>query len=234
VYAQGALPVSISGIDLLVVMGGPQSPSTTTAECPHFDAEAENNLITRAIAAGKAVVGVCLGAQLIGEALGAACEHSPHKEIGTFPITLTHEGLGNDKFAHFGRSLDAGHWHSDMPGLTPGATLIAYSEGCPRQIVEYSKLVYGFQCHMEFNRDVVELLIAHTEQELAKLSGHKYVRRPDDLRESDYSQMNEALFAFLDKLSYEYEISTANDSYTDAVARARGGVSIPTRPHIGS
>jgi GMP synthase (glutamine-hydrolysing) len=205
VYAQGALPMSVDGIDLLVVMGGPQSPSTTTAECPHFDAAVEKNLIAKATSAGKAVVGVCLGAQLIGEALGAPCEHSPDKEIGKFPITLTEEGLGNDKFAHFGRSLEVGHWHSDMPGLTPDATVIAYSEGCPRQIVEYSKLVYGFQCHMEFNREVVELLIAHSAGELATLADHKFVQQPDGLRQNDYSHMNETLFAFLDKLACEYE-----------------------------
>lgn len=204
VYAQGALPMSVNGIDLLVVLGGPQSPSTTTAECPHFDAVAEKALIAKAISAGKAVVGVCLGAQLIGEALGAPCERSPNKEIGKFPITLTKEGLGNHKFAHFGRSLEVGHWHNDMPGLTPDATLMAYSEGCPRQIVEYSKLVYGFQCHMEFNRDVVELLIAHSEGELATLVDHKYVQQPDVLRQNDYLQMNETLFAFLDKLAHEY------------------------------
>jgi GMP synthase (glutamine-hydrolysing) len=205
VYAQGALPMSVTGIDLLVVMGGPQSPSTTTAECPHFDAAAEKTLLARAISARKAVVGVCLGSQLIGEALGAPCEHSPNTEIGKFPITLTKEGLRNEKFTHFGPSLDVGHWHSDMPGLARDATLIAYSEGCPRQIVEYSKLVYGFQCHMEFNREVVELLIAHSEGELAKLVDHRYVQQPDVLRQNDYSQMNETLFMFLDKLAHEYE-----------------------------
>lgn len=78
-------------------------------------------------------------------------------------------------------------------------------EGCPRQIVEYSKLVYGFQCHMEFNRDVIELLIAHSEGGLATLVDHKYVQQPDALRRNDYLQMNEALFAFLDKLAHEYE-----------------------------
>lgn len=205
VYAHGALPSSVDDIDLLVVMGGPQSPSTTTAECPHFNAGAEKVLIAKAISAGKAVVGVCLGSQLVGEVLGAPYEHSPNKEIGKFPITLTDAGLANDKFAHFGRSLDVGHWHEDMPGLTPDAALIAGGEGCPRQIVEYSKLVYGFQCHMEFNRDVVELLITRSEGELTTLIGHNYVQQPDELRRNDYSHMNETLFVFLDKLAEEYE-----------------------------
>lgn len=204
VYAGEALPTSVDGIDLLLVMGGPQSPSTTTAECPHFDAAAEKTLIAKAVAAGKAVLGVCLGAQLIGEALGAPCEHSPQKEIGKFPITLTREGLGNEKFAHFGRSLDVGHWHSDMPGLTSDAIVIAYSEGCPRQIIEYGNLVYGFQCHMEFNHEVVDLLIAYSEHELAALRNHKYVQQPDVLRQNDHLQMNETLLVFLDKLVQEY------------------------------
>ena len=204
VYAGGALPASLQSIDMLIVMGGPQSPSTTTAECPHFDTKAEQALIARAVAAGKAVVGVCLGAQLIGEALGAPHEHSPETEIGKFPIVLTPAGRADDKFAHFGPTLEVGHWHSDMPGLTPDAVVIATSEGCPRQIVEYRELVYGFQCHMEFTPEVVELLIAASQAELATLAGRPYVQQPDALRRNDYAPMNTALFAFLDNLAKAY------------------------------
>ncbi|MDG2512957.1 hypothetical protein P7B04_09645 [Sphingobium yanoikuyae] len=80
---------------MLIVMGGPQSPATTTDECPHFDAAAERGLIARFVEAGKPVVGICLGSQLIGEALGAAHGHSPEKKIGKFPISLTPEGRAN-------------------------------------------------------------------------------------------------------------------------------------------
>ena len=204
VYAREPLPQSTKGIDLLVVMGGPQSPSTTKKECPHFDAAAERALIVKCIAAKKAVVGVCLGSQLIGEALGARYEHSPEKEIGKFPITLTHEGKANRKFAHFGNTLDAGHWHNDMPGLTANAKTIAYSEGCPRQIIEYGDLVYGFQCHMELTPDVVELLIAASERELATHTDRRFVQQPAALRANDYRVMNQRLFVFLDKLMEAY------------------------------
>ena len=199
------LPASVDDIDLLVVLGGPQSPATTKSECPHFDAAAEKAFISMAISSGCAVLGVCLGSQLIGEALGAPYDHSPEKEIGQFPITLTPEGLRNEKFAHFGESLGVGHWHSDMPGLTPDAKVIAYSEGCPRQIVEFSPLVYGFQCHMEFNRDVIEGLIAASESELKTLSNHRFVQQPEALRRNDYAEMNSRLFAFLDKLTRDYK-----------------------------
>jgi GMP synthase (glutamine-hydrolysing) len=205
VYLHESLPQSADGIDLLVVMGGPQSPDTTKEECPHFDAAAEKALIAKCVAASKAVFGACLGAQLIGEALGAKFEQSPEKEIGKFPITLTREGLRNDKFAHFDESCEAGHWHNDMPGLMRGSKVIAYSAGCPRQIVEYSNLVYGFQCHMEFNRDVIELLITHFEHDLRRLASHKYVQQPMELRNNDYDAMNTKLFVFLDKLMRDYQ-----------------------------
>lgn len=204
VYAHEPLPQTVDNIDLLVVLGGPQSPSTTKEECSHFDAAAERDLIARCVAAGKAVVGVCLGSQLIGEALGARYSQSPEKEIGKFPITLTAEGKVNDKFAHFGETLEVGHWHNDMPGLTENAKIIAFSEGCPRQIVEYSNLVYGFQCHMEFTPEVIELLIAASERELATLTAHRFVQQPDALRANDYDAMNQKLFGFLDHLLEAY------------------------------
>lgn len=204
VYTEEPLPQSVEGIDLLVVFGGPQCPSTTTDECPHFDAAAERALILKCVAAGKAVVGICLGSQLIGEALGAKYERSPEREIGAFPIFLTAEGKANDKFADFGDTLSAGHWHNDMPGLTKDAKILAYSEGCPRQIVEYSNLVYGFQCHMEFTDKVIELLIAASDRELATLKGHRFVQQPDALRANDYDSMNQRLFGFLDKLVAAY------------------------------
>lgn len=205
VYQGELLPESAKEIDFLIVMGGPQSPATTRAECPHFDAAAEISLITKCITANCAVLGVCLGSQLIGEALGASFDHSPEKEIGKFPIHLTHDGLANEKFAHFGDSLDVGHWHNDMPGLTPEAKIIAYSQGCPRQIVEYSKRIYGFQCHMEFNKEVIELLIANADPTLETLSQHRFVQQAEALRQNDYSDMNAKLFVFLDKLAEEYK-----------------------------
>lgn len=205
VYLGDSLPETADGIDLLIVLGGPQSPATTTAECPYFDARAEMALIAECVRAQKAVLGVCLGSQLIGEALGAKFGHSPEKEIGKFPIMLTEEGLVNRKFSHFGHGLEVGHWHNDMPGLTPDAKILAYSEGCPRQIVEYSNLVYGFQCHMEFTPEVVELLIQAAEQELPLLAGHRFVQQPEILREHDFRDMNHKLCLFLDGLMLDYK-----------------------------
>lgn len=118
VYAGDKLPADAEGIDFLIVMGGPQAPDTTPEACPHFDSKGEQALIASAVKSGKAVIGICLGSQLIGEALGAPFAHSPEKEIGKFPITLTNDGIRDERFSHFARTLDVGHWHNDMPGLT--------------------------------------------------------------------------------------------------------------------
>lgn len=200
VYAGEKLPNNAEGIDLLIIMGGPQDPAITLEECAHFDSKGEQAVISAAVNAGKAVIGVCLGSQLIGEALGAPFAHSPEKEIGKFPIMLTEAGLKNEMFSHFGPVLEVGHWHNDMPGLTPDADVIAYSEGCPRQIVAYSERVFGFQCHMELTLDTVELLIAHSEQDLSRAAEYRFVSTAEMLRSCDYSEMNKALFTFLDKL----------------------------------
>ena len=91
-----------------------------------------------------------------------------------------------------------------MPGLTPEAKVIAYSAGCPRQIVEYGALAYGLQCHMEFTPEVVEGLIAASESDLATLAAHRFVQQPDALRRNDYRAMNRTLFGFLDRLAEAY------------------------------
>ena len=61
VFGNQPLPDTADAIDLLIIMGGPQRPVTTKEDSPHFDAQAEKALIQKAVDAGKAVVGVCLG-----------------------------------------------------------------------------------------------------------------------------------------------------------------------------
>ncbi|WP_339388918.1 type 1 glutamine amidotransferase [Vibrio caribbeanicus] len=203
VYLGEPLPQQVEGIDFLIVMGGPQSPVTTIEQCAHFDAKGEKAVITKAINAGKVILGVCLGAQLIGEALGAHYEHSPEREIGKFPIKLTKYANTHPLFEHFGSVLEVGHWHKDMPGLTPDSKIIAHSEGCPRQIVAYGDLVFGFQCHMELTKEVVALLIENDD--LSEATNYRFVDDPEVLLNHNYDKMNEKLYEFLDKLMKAYQ-----------------------------
>ncbi len=88
VYENQPLPDTVDHMDLLIVMGGPQSPNTTRDECPHFDAIGEKALIRKAVHAGKAVIGVCLGSQLIGEELALVTTTALKKKLVCFPYSL--------------------------------------------------------------------------------------------------------------------------------------------------
>ncbi|MDQ3075912.1 MAG: hypothetical protein M3Q34_02190 [bacterium] len=187
--------------DFLVVMGGPQSPETTTEECPHFDPKKEIVFIQKAVEQKKILLGVCLGAQFIGEALGAHFEHSPNREIGVFPITLTPEGKEDSIFSSFPEKFEVGHWHGDMPGLTAESKILATSEGCPRQIVRYTPNIYGFQCHFEFTPEAIEAMIENNAYELEEHKGLPFIETALQLRHNDYSEMNRLLFNFLDQLT---------------------------------
>ncbi len=208
-YLGETLPRDLN-FDLLVVLGGPQSPATSRTECHHFDADAEKNLIVRCISAGKAVVGVCLGAQLIGEALGAKFDHSPEQEIGYFPIELTAEGRKDPLLKHFKNTEIVGHWHNDMPGLLPSSKVLAESQGCPRQIVKFMNLIYGFQCHLEFTKQsVAELMVCAFEPHHVGIK--KWVQDKETILNSDTKKMNELLFIFLDNLvTHMHEKTTSS------------------------
>ena len=198
-YQGDTLPSSCD-FDFLILMGGPQSPATTVQECPYFDAVQEIRFLRMAIEHNKNILGICLGAQLIGEALGAHFEHSPHKEIGVFECTLTAAGKQHPFFSTFPQKFPVGHWHWDMPGLTADAEILAASAGCPRQIVQYSPRIYGFQCHFEFTRETVDDMIQHCAHELEEYTTCPYVHSAQQLRTSDYNDMNRLLFNFLDGL----------------------------------
>lgn len=201
VYKYETFPTEVSDIDMLLVMGGPQSPQSTKSEFPYFDGPAEKAFVKAVIDAGKKVVGICLGAQIIGEALGADVEHSPNREIGTFEIELTSAGLQDKVTSILPAKFTVGHWHGDMPGLPVGSEVLAFSEGCPRQIVRFREGVYGFQCHLEFTQEAIGGMIENCSDELAKYEGFPYVWNAKQLVNFNYEVMNEMLFRMLDLIA---------------------------------
>ena len=197
-YAGDVLPKDLKDIDFLIVMGGPQSTVMQLKECSYFDAAAEIELIDKAIQQGKRILGICLGAQLVGEAYGAKAQRSPHKEIGVYPIHLTEDGQQDPMIGSWPLSLMVAHWHSDMPGLPAQAVILAQSVGCPRQIIRFADGVYGFQCHLEFTKSAAEEMIQNNPNDFSDSNVQKYMQDQNSLLSYDYSQMNAHLFKFLD------------------------------------
>ena len=185
--------------DMLVILGGHQCPATTREECDYFDAAAETRFIRAAVAAGKMVIGSCLGAQLIGDALGGTFSHSPEREVGPALLTLTDEGRSDPFLSAYPASFTAMEWHNDMAGLSDGAAVLAASEGCPHQIVRYGTFVYGFQPHMEFTKEIISEGIRATAGR-PKQPG-RFVHPDEELLAFDPSEMNRLLWAFLDAMA---------------------------------
>ena len=193
-YRGDTLP-NPTDIDFLLVMGGPQSP-LAMEKYPYLRDEIE--YIKTVTALNKYVVGVCLGAQLIGEAYGAKTERSPHKEIGVFPCTLTVNGKDDPHFKELPDEFPVAHWHNDMPGITEDSVIVAKSDGCPQQIVQYQEKVYGFQCHFEFDQQCVAELIKYCPNDL---DPGPYIQNADDMLNENYGAINGYLHQFLDSLT---------------------------------
>lgn len=187
--------------NMIVAMGGPQSPLELDKD-PYLKDEIV--LIRNALKAKIPVLGFCLGAQLIGEALGAKTERSPFKEVGVFPIELTEEGIKDPLFPQESKEFLVSHWHNDMPGLTKEAVILAKSQGCPRQVVRYAPYAYGFQCHPEITKQIAELLIRNCEEDLqidakdplGKKS--RFVQSPEKILSHDFYAINQSMHRILD------------------------------------
>ena len=183
----------VSHFDFLIIMGGPQSP-LKISEAPYLLSEID--LIKAAISKNKKVLGFCLGAQLIGEALGAKTVHSPEKEIGVYSITLTAEGANDPLLNDLPNTFPVIHWHNDMPGITEGSVVLASSLGCPHQIVRYKRNVYGFQCHLEITIDGIKTMIRAVPEDLKP---SKFTQPEKDLLKQNYLSINNLMITLLDR-----------------------------------
>ncbi|MBI4556413.1 MAG: amidotransferase [Candidatus Hydrogenedentes bacterium] len=137
---------NLQTLDWLIVMGGPMGVHD---EEEHPWLIEEKRLITAAIHAEKTVLGICLGAQLIADVLGAPVYRNRHREIGWLPITLTEAGTQSPLFEGFPRKFDVFHWHGDTFDLPAGAQHMAFSEACVNQAFVYNERVVGLQFHLE-------------------------------------------------------------------------------------
>ncbi len=151
--------------DLLLVMGGPMSVGDER-EYPWL--VEEKHCIERAVDGDKAVLGICLGAQLIADVLGAKVYRNSHREIGWYPVRRIPEAAGEPVFAVFPETFDAFHWHGDTFSLPSGSVRLAESEACANQAFVFEERVYGLQFHAEVTKDGVRELLRHCCNDLEK------------------------------------------------------------------
>ncbi|WP_232436904.1 type 1 glutamine amidotransferase [Paenibacillus senegalimassiliensis] len=191
-----------SEFDMLVVLGGPMGI---------YDEEQypwlapEKVLIREAIAQRKLILGICLGAQLLAEALGGRVYQNPYKEIGWYPVSMKEESGDSVFFKKFPRELLPFHWHGDTFELPPTAATVASSIGCANQAFEYQGHVVGLQFHLECGDDSIDKLLEHCGDELEP--GGPYVQSPDEMvkQPSLLAQSNALLIELLQAMEERHQ-----------------------------
>lgn len=161
---------------------------------------AEKDFLRESIAARKTIVGICLGAQLLADALGARVRRNPHKEIGWFPLELSEEGRHYGPMSFLPRRFDVFHWHGDTFELPAGARHLAWSAGCEHQAFLFDDRVLGLQFHLESTPSSVRDLVANCPDEIVP---DVYVQTAERMLEGtpeDYRRIHQALFGILQRL----------------------------------
>jgi GMP synthase (glutamine-hydrolysing) len=156
--------------NLLIVMGGPMSVNDSDSWIA-----TETEFIRSAILAGKPVIGVCLGSQLMAKALGAKVRSGKELEIGMTPVHLTKEGKRDPVFAACPETFDVFEWHGEIFDLPQDCVPLAGSEIAPLQAFRYGASAYGLLFHLEMEPAGIDSLCQECAPDLtkARLAGDK-------------------------------------------------------------
>lgn len=139
--------------DLLIILGGPISVNDH-AMFPFI--ETELSLLKQRIAAQRPTLGICLGAQMIASALGAAIYPGNEKEIGWYDLQVTAAGEQSPLRYIDAKHCSMLHWHGETFDLPDGAILLASSEKYRNQAFRYGNSTLALQFHPEVTQQGLE------------------------------------------------------------------------------
>jgi len=142
--------------DALVVLGGGMG-AYEQDRLPHL--RDEIRLLRRCVEQEKAVLGICLGSQLLAAALGGEVAPAPVKEIGFYRVRLTPQAREDRLFGSAPESFVAFHWHGDAFTLPQGAVPLASSTLTPLQAFRFGARAWGVQFHLETDEQVLSAMM---------------------------------------------------------------------------
>jgi GMP synthase-like glutamine amidotransferase len=142
----------LAGVDAVVAYGGTMNPDED-ARLPWLgDVRAT---LTEALERDAAVLGICLGAQLLGQALGAGAPRLGRPEIGWLRIELTRAGAQDVLLGPLAPAYEVFQWHDYGCDLPAGAVALARSERAPHQAYRVGEAVWALQFHIEVDAATV-------------------------------------------------------------------------------
>jgi GMP synthase (glutamine-hydrolysing) len=168
-WSAGA-PANLEGFAALIVLGGPMGVYEAD-KYPYLAAETE--LIETAVKNDLPLLGICLGSQLVANALGARVYPSGIKEIGWYDLTPTADAGNDPLLRHLNATEKVFQWHGDTFDLPNGAIHLASSPLCPNQAFRYGRNAYALQFHLEVDSKMIDtwLDVPQNRDEIAGLHG---------------------------------------------------------------
>jgi len=159
----------------------------------------EKRFIQQALSAKKKVLGICLGAQLLADALGAKVFPNRCREIGWFPVNQEPGANHLPTGSILPVAFEAFHWHSETFDLPPGARRLYRSEACENQAFVFGNRVHAFQFHLETTREIAEKLIAFGSDGLLE---RQYIQTASKILEDEscFSKINQLMAAVLESV----------------------------------
>lgn len=151
---EGAPLPPLADYDALLVLGGPMD---VWDEEPLPWLKAEKAAIREWVLTFKRpFLGVCLGHQLLAEALGGAVAPMPRPEVGLGDVVLSAAGRADPLFAGLPAQLPCLHWHgAEVTRLPQGGVRLAGNGDCAIQAFAVGERAYGLQFHLEVTAAMV-------------------------------------------------------------------------------
>lgn len=145
----------MDGYDALWVMGGPMDVwDEDKYPWLRLEKEAIRDWV---VDVQKPYLGVCLGHQLLADAMGGQCGPQRRPEIGILTVELNQEGQRDKLFAGIDREIRCLQWHSvEVRKLPPSSVVLASSSDCRCQAMRVGKHAWGVQFHVELEENTIE------------------------------------------------------------------------------
>ena len=159
----GEPPPSLDGVAALVPLGGLTNPDEAAPWLA-----SERDLLREAVGRGTPVLAICLGAQLLAQALGADAYRLEQPEIGFYDARLTRDGIADPVLPPTG-PFPVFSWHDYGFDLPDGSVRLAGTGTWENQAFRHGERAWGLQYHVEVDRArMVHWLDAGSEQVRAR------------------------------------------------------------------
>lgn len=199
---------SIDKYNGLIVLGGNMGVYEADT---YSHIKVEMQLIEKALHKGIPILGICLGAQMLAQALGSHVRKHTEREMGWQEVHLTENGSKDPLFQHFKKTEKLFQMHGDTFDIPNSAAHLAYSSVCQSQAFRYKENVYGLQFHLEVDQGMIDRWLNNPRnikdlEETGKVTPEKIKSESAANLRHSMSLSQQTFKTFLDSFKFERKI----------------------------